>query len=86
MDHDLNALLIFEDEEEPGSIYEYVLVDKDRLPEVLETAKLAYNEWVNDWRGGNVFEFIFKALEKASIPHKCIKDHKRIKGCERLKF
>ena len=72
----MDALLIFEMD---INIYECILVNKDRLPEARETAKLAYNEWVTGWWDGNVFEFMFKALDKAGIPYRRIKDWERLK-------
>lgn len=75
MDHDLNALLIFEDEEERGSVYEYVLVERERLSEAWEIARRTHNDWsYGDWRSTNVFEAIFKALDKAGIPYKSVVD------------
>lgn len=75
MDHDLNALLIFEDMDEPGSIYGCLLVEKDRLSEAWEIAIHTYKTWsAGDCAISDVFEAIFNELDKAGIPYKSIED------------
>ena len=68
----MNTLLIFKDTEEPESIYGCLVVDKDRLPEALEIARLAYNDWANKRICSSVFETISKALEQAGVSSKRI--------------
>lgn len=70
----MNALLILEDLDNPGSVYEYILVDKDSLPEAYNVVRTAYKDWDPNIMGSNIFEIIFEALDKAGISYRQIKD------------
>lgn len=70
----LNSLLILEDLDNPGSVYEYILVDNNRLSEAYDVVKNTYKDWDPNIAGSDIFEIIFQALDKAGIFYRRIED------------